>query len=475
MAQEYDLVILGGGTGGYVAAIRASQLGLKTAIVEKAKLGGTCLHSGCIPSKALLRSAEVFATMKRSAEFGVTANNVSLDFTKVQERKNRIVSGLHKSVLHLMKQGEIDVYEGIGRILGPSIFSPLPGTISVEMNNGHENEMLIPKNVLIATGSRPRTLPGLEIDGVFCISSDEALTMESLPKSIIIVGGGVIGIEWASMLSDFDVDVTVVEYESRILPTEDKEISKEMQRLLKKKGVRVITSAKVLPDTLQKDAGITISAEVKGEVKPFSAEKLLVSVGRKANVEGIGIENTEIKIEGGFIVTNPFFQTKESHIYAIGDVIGGLQLAHVASHEGIVAVEHIANITPPPKPIDYNLVPKCIYSKPEVSSVGLSEDEAIQKGHQVKSGKFSFRAIGKALVFGESDGFVKIIADQDTNDILGVHMIGPHVTDLISEAGLAMVLDATPWEISHTIHPHPTLSEAIGEAALAVDGKAIHS
>ncbi|MCC5800273.1 dihydrolipoyl dehydrogenase [Rossellomorea vietnamensis] len=474
MAEEYDLVILGGGTGGYVAAIRASQLGLKTAIVEKGKLGGTCLHKGCIPSKALLRSAEVYATAKHSENFGVKINGVELDFPKVQERKEGIVEQLHKGVQHLMKQGKIDVFEGLGRILGPSIFSPMPGTISVEMNNGEDNAMLIPKNVIVATGSRPRSLPGLEIDGDYVLSSDEALSLEALPQSIIIVGGGVIGIEWASMLSDFDVDVTVVEYADKIVPTEDHEISKEMQRLMKKKGVKIVTSAKVLPESLKKgDGEVTINAEHKGEEKSFTAEKILVSVGRQANVEGIGLENTDIKVEKGFIEVNDFFQTKESHIYAIGDVIGGLQLAHVASHEGITAVEHMANENP--HPIDYSLISKCIYSNPEIASVGITEQEAKEKGYNLKVGKFSFRAIGKALVYGESDGFVKIIADKDSEDILGVHMIGPHVTDMISEAGLAKVLDATPWEIAHTIHPHPSLSEAIGEAALAVDGKAIHS
>ncbi|MGD6834816.1 dihydrolipoyl dehydrogenase [Sutcliffiella halmapala] len=474
MAQEYDLVILGGGTGGYVAAIRASQLGLKTAVVEKKKIGGTCLHAGCIPSKALLRSAEVFAQTKNSEEFGVISGEVKLDFFKVQERKQKIIDQLHGGVQHLMKQGKIDVFYGTGRILGPSIFSPMPGTISVEFENGDENEMLIPKNVIVATGSRPRSLPGLEIDGTQVMTSDEALSLEELPKSIIIVGGGVIGIEWASMLDDFGVEVTVLEYADRVLPTEDKEVSKEMQRLLKKRGIKVVTSAKVLPETLEKAAdSVTIKAEHKGEEKSFTAEKMLVSVGRQANVEGIGLENTDIQVEKGFIKTNDMFQTKESHIYAIGDVIGGLQLAHVASHEGIVAVEHIANENP--APIDYSMISKCVYSSPEVASVGYTEEEAKEKGFEVKTGKFSFRAIGKALVYGESDGFVKLVVNKENDDILGVHMIGPHVTDMISEAGLARVLDATPWEIGHTIHPHPSLSEAIGEAALAVDGKAIHS
>lgn len=473
LSKEYDIVILGGGTGGYVAAIRAAQLGLTTAIVEKDKLGGTCLHKGCIPSKALLRSAEVYSTVKHSEEFGVMTNDVVFDFTKVQERKETIVAQLHKGVQFLMKQGKIDVYEGVGRILGPSIFSPLPGTISVEMNNGAENEMLIPKNVIVATGSRPNTLAGMEVDGTFILTSDEALLMEELPKSILIVGGGVIGIEWASMLADFGVDVTVLEYADHIIPTEDKEISQEMQRLLKKKGIKIITGAKVLAETLRKENGVTISAEVKETVQEYQAEKLLLSVGRKANIEGIGLENTEILVEKGVIATNPYYQTKESHIYAIGDVIGGLQLAHVASHEGITAVEHIADRNP--SPIDYSQISTCIYSNPEAAKVGLTEEEAVQKGCKVKIGKFPFKAIGKALVFGESDGFVKMIVDEETDDLLGVHMIGPHVTDLISEAGLARVLDATPWEIAHTIHPHPSLSEAIGEAALASLGIAIHS
>ncbi|MDQ0481734.1 dihydrolipoyl dehydrogenase [Guptibacillus hwajinpoensis] len=473
MAEEYDLVIMGGGTGGYVAAIRASQLGLKTAIVEKRELGGTCLHRGCIPSKALLRSAEVFATAKHGEKFGVMAKEVALDFKKVQERKQSIVDQLHNGVKHLMKQGKIDVFEGFGRILGPSIFSPMPGTVSVEMNNGEENEMLIPKNVIVATGSKPRTLPGLDVDGELVMTSDEALRMESLPTSIIIVGGGVIGIEWASMLVDFGVDVTVLEYADRIVPTEDHEISKEAHKLMKKKGIKLFTGAKVMGDTLEKGDGVSIQAEHKGETKTFTADKMLVSVGREANVKNIGLENTTIEVDKGVIQTNEYYQTKESHIYAIGDVIGGMQLAHVASHEGITAVEHLADQNP--EPIDYSMVSSCIYSSPEMASVGLTEEAAKDKGLNVKIGKFPFKAIGKALVFGESDGFVKIVADADNEDLLGVHMIGPHVTDMISEAGLAKVLDAAAWEVAHTIHPHPTLSEVIGEAALAVDGKAIHS
>ncbi|RST73768.1 dihydrolipoyl dehydrogenase [Siminovitchia acidinfaciens] len=473
MAQEYDLVIIGGGTGGYVAAIRASQLGLKTAIVEKEALGGTCLHKGCIPSKALLRSAEVYKTVQQSGEFGIETTSPSLNFRKVQERKSAIVDRLHKGVQHLMKKGEIDVYDGYGRILGPSIFSPLPGTVSVEMTDGSENEMLIPKNVIIATGSRTKSLPGLEIDGIHTLTSDEALEMDQLPESMLIIGGGVIGVEWASMLADFGVEVTIIEYAEQLLPAEDREISKELQRLFKKKKINVVTNAKVLPETLLKDRGFaTISAEIEGETKVFTAEKILVSVGREPNSNNLGLQNTEIETDNGFIGVNQYYQTKEAHIYAIGDVIGGLQLAHAASHEGIVAVEHIAGQSP--SPVVYENVPKCVYSNPEIASVGMTENEAKEKGFKVKSGKFSFQAIGKALVFGETDGFVKIVSDEETNDILGVHMIGPNVTDLISEAALARVLDATPWEISQTVHPHPSLSEVMGEAAMAVEGRAIH-
>ncbi|MBU8917267.1 dihydrolipoyl dehydrogenase [Bacillus sp. FJAT-29953] len=466
MSKKYDVVIIGGGTGGYVSAIRASQLGLKTAVVEKGKLGGTCLHAGCIPSKALLRSAEVFANAKHGEKFGVIAPEVSLDFRKVQARKEEITERLFKGVQHLLKKGKIDVYEGKGRILGA-------GNVSVRLNNEEEEILLNCQNILIATGSRPRTLPGLEADGKFVMTSDEALQMEELPSSILIVGGGVIGIEWASMLIDFGLEVTVIEYADRILPTEDQEISKEAQRLMKKKGVKIVTGAKVLPETLEKGEGVSIKAELKGKEVPYSADKLLVSVGRLANVEGFGLENTTVAVERGIIQTNEFYQTNEPNIYAIGDVIGGLQLAHVASHEGIIAVEHMAGEKT--APLDYTLVSKCIYSSPEVASVGLTEDEAKEKGYQVKTGKFAFRAIGKALVFGEADGFVKLVVDQESNKLLGAHMIGPHVTDMITELGLAQVLNATSMEIAHTIHPHPTLAEAIGEAALAVEGKEIHA
>jgi len=472
MSREYDLVILGGGTGGYVAAIRASQLGLSTAIVEREKLGGTCLHKGCIPSKALLRSAEVYKQSLNASDYGIEVAAVRINFPAIQKRKNNIIDQLHSGVKSLVKKGKIDVYYGTGRILGPSIFSPMAGTISVE-REGEENEMLIPKNIIIATGSSPRNIEGLIPDGKKILNSDHALEMTELPKSILIVGGGVIGIEWASMLSDFGVKVTIIETSNQILPSEDSDISKEMAKMLKSRGIEIYTNAFLQSEKVNiTDKNVKATVLIDGEEMNFEVEKMLISVGRKGNSTDIGLDNTEIEIESSFIKVNEVYQTKEKHIYAIGDVIGGLQLAHVASHEGIAAVEHIANGTV--KNINYQNIARCIYSNPEVASIGITEEKAKSQGINIKVGKFPFKAIGKALVYGEMDGFVKIIADQDTNDLLGVHMIGPHVTDLISEASLAMLLDATAWEIGETIHPHPTLSEVIGEAALSVDGKAIH-
>ncbi|CAM3164226.1 dihydrolipoyl dehydrogenase [Sporolactobacillus spathodeae] len=471
MAENYDLVLLGGGTGGYVAAIRASQLGLKTAIVEKEALGGTCLHKGCIPTKAFLRSAEVFATIKQSSSFGVDVSGAVLDFNKIQERKKAIVEKLHQGVLHLMKKGKIDIYEGFGRMLGPSIFSPLAGTISVEYADGRENSILTAKNVILATGSRPRPLGSLVFDGVHVLSSDDALNLVTCPQSIIIVGGGVIGVEWASMMADFGVDVTVLEYADRLIPTEDAGCAKLLQTSFKKRGIKVITGAQVLPDSFQCADGVQITAVKNAREQTFSAEKMLVSIGRLPNSEDIGLSNTSIETEKGLIKVNAFGQTKESHIYAIGDVIGGLQLAHVAAREGIQAVDHLAGQKV--MPMAEAEVPRCIYTRPEIASIGLGEDEA-KRHYSIKVGKVPFAAIGKALVYGESDGYAKIIADKVSDDILGIQLIGPHATDLIGEASLAKLLNASPWEIAQAIHPHPTLNEVLGEAALAVDGQAIH-
>lgn len=474
MAREYDVVIIGGGTGGYVAAIRASQLGLKTAIVEKEKLGGTCLHKGCIPTKTFLRTAEMYRRSQKANEFGIEFSNVQFNLASLQKRKEAVVHQLHAGIKGLMKKGKIDCFYGKARLLGPSIFSPLPGgTVSVEMNDGSENEMLIPQNIIVATGSKPRELEGLPFDGDKIVNSDHLLAMEELPSSIIIVGGGVIGIEWASCLNDLGVKVTVIEYGDRILPSEDVDISKELLKELKKRGIEVYANAELIPSSIDiSDETVKGTVIINKEQKSMEADKILISIGRTGNIHDLGMENTEIEIEHSFIQVNDVYQTKEKHIYAIGDCIGGLQLAHVASHEGIRAVEHIA--LGKKNPLKEEHVPRCVYSHPEVASVGLTEEKARSMGYEIKIGKFPFKGIGKAMVFGESEGFVKMIADRKTDDLLGVHIIGPHATDLISEVALGLFLNATPWEISETIHPHPTLSESLAEAALSVYDRAIH-
>lgn len=472
MTINCDIAILGGGTGGYVAAIRAAQLGKEVVIIEQDKLGGTCLHRGCIPSKSLLRSAEVYALMQDSEDYGIAAENITLQFAKVQARKQGIVDQLHQGVQYLMRKNKIKVVQGKGRVIGPSIFSPQSGAVAVEYEDG-EMETVVSKNLIIATGSRPRVLPGLEADGQLILNSDHALQLESLPESMLIVGGGVIGMEWASMLNDFGVKITVVEAASQILPAEDQEVARELRKLLEQRGVTIYTDATLLTDTYapaadQQELSITIRHQEQEHV--LTVSKVFVSIGRQANAESIGLANTDVQIVNGFIKVNSKMQTTESHIYAIGDVIGGLQLAHAASHEGIAAVNHICG-----EEVHYNplQVSRCVYTRPEVASTGITEQEATTQGIDVKVGKFPFKAIGKALVYGESDGFVKVIADRNTDDLLGVQIIGPQATDLISEAALAQFLNATPWEVAQTVHAHPTLAEILGEAMLAVDGKAL--
>lgn len=467
----YDVVFLGAGPGGYVAAIRAAQLGLKVAVVEKDKVGGTCLQRGCIPTKSLLRSAEIYRNSKDGSEFGVVIDNISLDFTKVQERKVKIVEQLTNGIHFLFKKHKVTLFEGYGRITNTTDKSLKK--ITVEKENG-EQEIIEAKNLIIATGSRPKILPGLNVDGKYILTSDEALELDKLPESVIIIGGGVIGMEWASLLNDFGVEVTVIEFLPRVLPLEDADISKDITRAMKKRKIKLHTDTKVILESVRiVDDHVELEAEKGGKKLQFSAEKVLVSVGREAVIDYIGLDNMNIKVDRGFIKVNEYFQTSEPNVYAIGDVIGGLQLAHVASHEGITAIEHIAGKNP--KPVDYLTVSKCTFTHPEVASVGLTEDEAKEKGYQVKVGKFQFRGIGKALVHGEVDGFIKLVVDEKTKALLGAHMIGPHVTDMITEAGLAKVLNATSMDITYTIHPHPTLSEAIMEAAFDVDGMAIHA
>jgi len=468
--RNYDLIVLGGGIGGYTAAIRAAQAGKTVALVEEDKLGGTCLHRGCIPSKSLLRSAEVFASAKSGSEYGVVAERVELDFSRVMRRKDEIVHQLHTGLESLMKKNRIDVYRGRGRVIGPSIFSPRSGSVAIDADE--ELPTLTAKHTIIATGSRPRMLPGWEADGEQVLTSDDALRMERLPASMLIIGGGVIGVEWASMMNDFGVQVTIVEAAERLLPQEDDDVSREMERMLAARGVTVLTRTSVVTESLDTSGGrVAVSALCEGEARDLTAEACLVAVGRQANTEWIGLENTDVAVDGGYIRVNEFLQTTEPHIYAIGDVIGGPQLAHKAAYDAMLAVDHL--LGRPVEPHAPHRVARCIYSRPEAAGVGLSEREAKAKGHRVKTGKFPFRALGKALVHGSAEGFVKVVADAESDDILGVHIVGAQATELISEAALALRFEAAPWEIGTLAHPHPTLSEALGEAMLAADGRAV--
>ncbi|QQK79787.1 dihydrolipoyl dehydrogenase [Salicibibacter cibi] len=473
MADEYDLVVIGAGTGGYVAAIRAAQLGNRVAIVEKEALGGTCLHKGCIPSKTLLRSAQVYREVKESAAFGVETEGAKLDFSKVQTRKQAIVDQLHTGVQQLLQNEKIKVFEGYARILGPSIFSPSAGSISIEYKDGTENEVLIPNHVLIATGSQPRRLKGIDFSHENVMTSDDALFMERLPASMTIIGGGVIGTEWASMLIDFGVEITVLEAQDHLLPGEDEDVSAEMKKQLEKRGVRVCLNAEVQTEDMHVEHEyVGVQAQMDGEQHTFAAECLLVSIGREANISDVGLQNTEIETEDGKIITNDWGQTKEAHMYAIGDVTHGYELAHVASHQGIIAVEHMNEQNP--AGLNERQMPRCTYSHPEVASIGLSETQAKAQGFQVKIGTFPLRAIGKALINGDAEGFCKFISNAENNDLLGVHMIGTNATELISEGALAMLLDAADWEVAEAVHPHPSISEVFKEAALHADRRAIH-
>lgn len=469
MADKIDLLFLGGGTGGYEAAIRAAQEGLRVTVVEKEKLGGVCLHRGCIPSKALLRTAEVMATMREAAEFGISAGSPTLDWGKAQERKDRIVEQLHKGVQGLLKRAGVEVFHGVGTLMPPSIFAPAGG-VSVDLPDG-TRELLTPDDIVIATGSSPRALVGLPFDGRRVISSNHALELQAVPKSIIIVGAGAIGCEWASLFSDLGSRVELVEALDRLLPLEDAEVSQALLRNFEKRGINCHVQHAVDAASLR-DGGDGVEIEVAGKdgKKRISAEVILVAIGRSPNSEGIGLQNFDkVRLDRGYIQVDGQMRTGDPHVYAIGDVVGGLQLAHVAVHEGITAVEAVLRKNPPS--IDYTAMPRCTYTRPEVASVGLTEAEAAAAGHEVKVGKYFFRANGKALIYGESDGFAKIVADKATGDILGMHLFGPHVTDLVAEGTMALQFNGTLYDLQEIVHAHPTLYEILNDAALAADGK----
>jgi dihydrolipoamide dehydrogenase len=461
LADRFDVVVLGAGTGGYVAAIRAAQLGLSVALVERDKLGGTCLHIGCIPTKALLHSAEVYQQAREGAGSGVTVKGVELDWAVANQRKQKIVDQLHKGLQFLMKKNKIEVVEGTGSFVSAA-------QLSVKAPSG--SRALEATSFVIATGSYAKSLPGVKIDGERIITSDHALNMAELPKSAIVVGAGAVGVEFASMWNDLGTEVTLVEALPRITPQEDAEVSQVIQRAFSKRGMKVLPGAKMdLESVKVSTAGVSMKIEGGDEL---SAEVLLLAVGRGAVVEGLGLENTAVKVEAGFVQVDDDLRTAEPNIFAIGDVVGGYQLAHVAAHEGIHAVEVIAGVEP--EPLDYNRMPRCTYSRPQIASAGLTEAQAREAGLEVKVGKFPFSALGRAMINDSTEGFVKVIAAADTGEVIGAHLVGHNVTDLIAEPVLAQLLEGTAWEIGISVHAHPTLSEAVGEAALAVDGRAIH-
>jgi dihydrolipoamide dehydrogenase len=469
----YDLIVIGSGPGGYSAAVRAGQYGLKTAIIEKdPKLGGTCLHVGCIPTKALLHTAELWSFANHSADEGITIEKPALNFPKVIDRKNGIVQKHAKGVEFLMKKNKVEWIKGFGVIKGPGKVEVTSDSGAVKMDKG--TQTLETKNILIATGSEARMLPGLTPDADFILTNIEILNLLSVPKSLMVIGAGAVGVEFASMFKRFGSQVSIFEMLPRIVPVEDEEVSKELERVFKKSGIRVETGAKC--DNIRK-TGTSVKMTVtlaNGKTEDVEADKLLVAVGRAPNTSKIGLENTKVVTDRGFIKVDPWQQTDEPGIYAIGDVVAGTpQLAHVASAQGMVAVAKMAG--KPATPINRNRIPGATYTEPGIGSVGLTEAQAKAAGFKVKVGKFPFVANSKATILGSHDGFVKVVADEQHGEILGVHIIGPQAFELISEAVTAMEAEATVETMMHTIHAHPTLYEAVGEAFNNVYGLAINA
>ncbi len=467
--QRFDLLILGGGMS-YVGAIRAAQLGLSVGLVERDRLGGTCLNRGCIPSKALLETANLLHRVsEQGAEFGLSGHDgIGLDYDALAKRRDTVIDKHVNGVEFLMKKNKVTVLRGNGVLTGPT---------SVRVSGGESGDLEASgEHLILATGSAPRSLPGLDPDGRLIITSDEALTRGDVPARVTIVGAGAIGVEWASLYRDFGADVTLVEFADRIVPLEDPEISKELARVFRKRGITTHVASTIDPETIKKgDAEVTfqIAAREGDKRTDVTADVILVAVGRRPLTEDIGLETLEgIELERGYVKVDEFMRTGAPKMYAIGDIVPGFALAHVASHEAVVAVEHLAGHDP--EPVRMELMPRVTFCRPEIASVGLSEEEATARGHQVKTGSFPFRALGKATIVGDIDGFAKMVADADTGLLLGTHIIGAHAGDLIAEPTFAQLVEATAAEIGMNVHAHPTLPEVLPEAALAVDGAAIH-
>jgi len=466
----YDVVIIGSGPAGYTAAIRAGQYGLKTALIEKdGFLGGTCLHVGCIPTKALLFNAELWDHLKDAKEFGIEGVDArALNWAAIQERKSKIVAKHAKGLEFLMKKNKVETVKGYVKLTGPA----QNGVLTVEVANDGKTNRLKAKNVLLATGSEARMLPGLVADDRV-LTNIEILSLRDLPKSLVIVGAGAVGVEFASIYCSFGCEVTIVEMLPRLVPVEDEEVSKELARVYRKRGINFHTSAKV--EKVEKTkAGIAVTITVDGEQEKIEAEKILIAVGRKPRTENVGLEKTKIKPERGFIQVDSWMHTAEPGVYAVGDVVlGAPQLAHVGAMEALVAVARIAG--KPSKPINPEHIPGATYCHPEIGSVGLTEAKAREAGYNVKVGKFPFTANSRASIVGQHEGFIKIVADAEYGEILGVHIIGPQATELIAEAVAAMELEATVEDLVWTIHAHPTLAEAMLDASNSVYGMAINA
>ncbi len=461
--MNFDLIVIGSGPGGYVAAIRAAQLGLNTAIVERENLGGICLNWGCIPTKALLKSAQVFEYLSHASDYGILVAEAKVDFGKVIERSRGVADGMSKGIQFLMKKNKITVINGTGKLLKAN-------QVEVTDTTGKKT-VYETKQTILATGGRSRELPNVKQDGKNIIGYREAMSLKEQPKSMVVMGSGAIGMEFAYFYSSLGTKVTVVEYLDTILPREDKDVSKEMEKILKKKGIAFMTSTAV--ESVSVASGkCTITLKTKTGVEKIEAEKVLSAVGIATNIEGLGLESLGIKTDKGLVVVDEFYKTNVAGVYAIGDIVKGPALAHVASAEGIVCVEKIAGHNP--EPIDYGNIPSCTYCWPEVASVGLTEEEAKTKGYELKVGKFPFSASGKAAASGAKDGFVKVIFDAKYGEWLGAHFVGANVTEMIAEVVVARKLETTGHEILKAIHPHPTMSEAIMEATAAAYGEVIH-
>jgi len=474
-SNDFDLVVLGAGTGGYAAAFRAAQLGLKVALVDEDKIGGTCLHRGCIPTKALLESAAFADRVRHAKDYGlILPGEAVVDYAAMAARRDAVVKRMWTGLKTLVDKNKVTWVAGRGRLEGP-------GKVRVSQlgedgtPGAGGDRVLNATDVIVATGSRVKSLPGVVPDGRRIVTSDDVLRMDTLPRDIVIVGAGAVGVEFASMFADVGVKVTLLEYLPQIVPLEDAEVSKLLERSFTKRGITVMTNARFDATSVKADkTGIAMMIGPDGkEAAELRAELLLVATGRAANIEDVGLETTKVETDRGVIKVNGRMRTKEPHVYAVGDVIGGLWLAHTAAHEGIIAAHTIAGDGDIHE-MDYTAQPRATYCRPEIASIGLTEAQCTERGLKVKIGKVPFQAIAKAIIGGEYEGFVKIIANAQTDDTLGVHIIGPHATDLIAEASLAFALEATPWEIGATTHAHPTLSEILGETALAVDGRSIN-